>query len=76
MTLAETLSGPMQTMMRTGASATEIHEVLARVAPEVGSLDLADRLRAQVRSLAGHWVATPYGGEMVLDWPEEPVAGR
>jgi hypothetical protein len=31
MDLAETISGPMQTMMRTGASADEIRELLARV---------------------------------------------
>lgn len=75
MALAETLSGPMQTMMRTEASATEIHEVLARMAPGVVSLDLAARLHARVRSLAGHWAATPYGAEMVLDWPEGPTSG-
>jgi hypothetical protein len=76
MPLAETLSGPMQTMMRTGANATEIHEVLARMAPGVVSPDLATRLHAHVRSLAGHWAATPYGGEMVLEWPEGPVTRR
>lgn len=29
-----------------------------------------------VRSMAGHWAATPYGEEMVLDRPEGPVARR
>jgi hypothetical protein len=73
MDLAETISGPMQTMMRTGADAQEIHDVLARVAPEVGSLEVAQRLHARLRSLAGQWAATPYRGEMTVEWPEPPV---
>ena len=73
MNLAETISGPMQTMMRTAADADQIHDVLARVAPDVGSLDLAERLHARLRSLVGLWAATPYGGEMTLEWPEPPV---
>ena len=70
MALAERISGPMQTMMRTGADADEIHDVLARVAPAVASLDLAGRLHARLRSLGGHWASTPYGGEMALEWPD------
>jgi hypothetical protein len=70
MALAETVSGPMQTMMRTGADSAEIFDVLARVAPEVASIELATRLHARLRSLSGHWVSTPYGGEMELEWPE------
>lgn len=72
MVLAETTSGPMQTMMRTSADAAEIHDVLARVAPEISSLDLAERLHARFRSLTGHWAATPCGGRMELEWPEWP----
>jgi hypothetical protein len=69
--LAETISGPMQTMMRTSADAAEIHDVLARVAPERSSIALAERLHARIRSLAGYWAATPYGGEMELHWPDD-----
>ena len=72
MDLAESISGPMQTMMRTGADAEEIRDVLARVAPEMGSLELAQRLHARLRSLSGRWAATPYRGEMTLEWPEPP----
>jgi hypothetical protein len=71
MALAETVSGPMQIMMRTSAAATEIYDVLCRVAPGNGSMDLAERLHARLRALAGHWAATPYGGEMELMWPKE-----
>ena len=70
MALAETVSGPMQTMMRTGADAAEIFDVLARVAPDVASTDLATRLHTRLRSLAGHWASTPYGEEMALEWPD------
>lgn len=71
MALAETVSGPMQTMLRTSADTARIFDVLARVAPEVASIDLATRLHARLRSLSGHWASTPYGGEMELEWPEE-----
>lgn len=70
MALAETVSGPMQTMMRTEADAAEIFDVLARVAPDVVSTDLATRLHTRLRSLAGHWASTPYGEEMALEWPD------
>lgn len=73
MELAETISGPMQTMMRTGADVQEIRGVLARVAPEMGSLELAQRLHARLRCLAGRWAATPYRGAMTLEWPEPPI---
>ena len=43
MGLAETVSGPVQTLMRTRASAPEIHQVLTRVAPTVATEDLAER---------------------------------
>lgn len=68
--LAETLAGPMQTMMRTGAGPEQILAVLDRVAPHVASTELAERLHERVRALTGHWAATPFRGEMVLDWPE------
>lgn len=76
MSIAETVSGPMQTMMRTGADANEIESMLRRVAPEVAAPGVAERLHAGLRALAGHWAATPYGGEMVLGWPPELAPGR
>ena len=70
MALAETVSGPMQTMMRTRARPDEIHNVLQGVAPAIASTELAERLHERMRSLEGHWNATAYGGQMVLTWPE------
>ena len=71
MELVESISGPMQTMLRIAASPEQIHEVVQRVAPAYASLELAHRLHTRLRSLAGHWAATPYGGHLRLDWPED-----
>lgn len=67
--LAERVAGPLQTMIRTGASAEQIAEVLARVAPELAATDLGERIHERLRRLLGHWKATPYGEEMTVDWP-------
>lgn len=75
MELAEKISGPLQTMMRIGADAEEIRDVLVRVAPAVASVELAQRLQARLRSLAGQWAATPYRNEMTLEWPEPSGTG-
>lgn len=68
MELAETISGPMQTMLRTRANATEIGAVLERIVPDLASDDLAHRLHERFRALAGHWASTRYGDTMVLVW--------
>jgi hypothetical protein len=70
--LAETVSGPMQTMMRTRAEPADIHDVLVRVAPAIASTHLAERLHARLRSLSDRWAATPYGADMEIIWPEDP----
>jgi hypothetical protein len=75
MALAELISGPAQTMMRTKADAAEIEEVLSRVAPWLATSELAQRLHGRLRALAGHWAATPYGGEMILHWPSPANPG-
>jgi hypothetical protein len=70
MGLAETLAGPVQTMMRIEADAATIRSVLDQVAPQVASDDLAARIHERLRRLRGHWKATPYGGNMCLTWPD------
>lgn len=72
MDLAERLSGPMQTMMRVAAPVEDVRRLLDAIAPELATADLAARLHERMRSLTGHWAATPYGQEMVLSWPSEP----
>jgi hypothetical protein len=55
--------------MRTGPTVEEIRVLLERVAPHVATGNTAARIHERVRRLAGHWKATPYGGDMVLVWP-------
>ena len=43
-------------------------EVLQRIESDTVTRELADRIHEKCRQLAGHWRATPYGGDMVLDW--------
>lgn len=69
MALAERLSGPVQTLMRTEAGPDEIAETLRRVHPDPVTDDLAPALHERLRQLRGHWKATPYGADMVLEWP-------
>lgn len=75
MALAELISGPAQTMMRTEADAVEIEQVLSRVAPWLAMPELALRLHGRLRALTGHWAATPYGGQMILQWPRPANPG-
>src|SRR5690606_41043988 len=52
MSIAETVSGPMQTMMRTGADANEIESMRRRVAPEGAAPGVAGRPHAGLRARA------------------------
>lgn len=69
-TLAESLTGPVQTLMRDEAGVEAYLSVLQRVVPGSASPSLAARLHELVRQLRGRWKATPYGGEMRLDWTD------
>lgn len=69
--LAETLAGPVQTLMRRDAGPEAYLAVLQRAAPERATSELAERIHERVRRLRGHWQATPYGGEMTLSWPAQ-----
>jgi hypothetical protein len=66
---AERVSGPLQTLIRVGATPDELFDLIARQAPELASRDLAARVHERARALIGHWKATPYGDEMTLEWP-------
>lgn len=68
--VAETLAGPVQTLMREGAGQSRYRDLLERVAPHYASDELAGRICEHVRQLRGHWKATPYGAAMQLDWSE------
>jgi hypothetical protein len=68
--LAESLAGPIQTLIRIDAGADVYAKLLSEISPTSDSQDLAARVHERVRRIRGHWKATPYGGEMELDWPE------
>lgn len=75
--IAESLAGPVQTLMRKEAGVEEYKRVVDRshtlLAPlELASPEIAERIHKRVRKLQGHWRATPYGGEMVIEWQEGP----
>lgn len=68
--LAESASGRLQTLMRTGADVDAYEELLAATMPDRATRDLAERLHERVRQLIGRWNATPYGSSMSLEWPD------
>lgn len=68
--LAESLAGPIQTLIRVDAGPDAYIELLRKSLPTRATGDLAKRVHERVRQLRGHWKATPYGGEMELIWPE------
>lgn len=68
--IAESLAGPVQTLMRIEADKERYYSLLLQIRPELASEDLASRIQQRCRKLLGHWKATPYRGEMVLKWDE------
>lgn len=67
--LAESLAGPVQTLMRLESEVSHYLQVLQRVMPAPATEDLAVRIHESVRQLRGHWRATPYRGTMSIHWP-------
>jgi hypothetical protein len=68
--LAESLAGPIQTLIRIDAGPNAYLGLLRKSLSTRASDDLADRVHERVRKLRGHWRATPCGGQMELVWPE------
>jgi hypothetical protein len=68
--LAETLAGPVQTLMRTEAGPERYVELLQRLVPQLATAELAERIFSRARSLIGHWRATPFTGSMKITWHE------
>ncbi len=75
MLAAESVAGPLQTLFRLDAEPAAIEEVLARTIGDVDTAVVAARIHERFRQLRGHWAATPYGDDMVLEWGEPPAAG-
>jgi hypothetical protein len=66
--LAETMAGPIQTLIRTEAAPDKYLEILERALPQIATLDLAERIFNRARSLTGQWRATPFGSTMSIAW--------
>ncbi len=69
--LAETLAGPVQTLMRLEAPPDKYLAMLERLQPQIATPDLAQRLFERARQLTGHWRATPFGETMHISWAEK-----
>ncbi len=67
--LAERVTGPLQTLVRVGASVEQVANLLAGQVPEIATAELAARIHERLRQIIGHWRAVAYGQEMQLDWP-------
>ena len=72
--LAESLAGPIQTLIRNEAVVEEYLEVLSTRMPDRASIDLAKRIFERVRQLRGLWSATPYGSSMTIYWNPQQTA--
>ena len=70
--LAESLAGPVQTLMRLDSDTSKYLYVLEQVIPEKASPELAQRIQERGRKLQGHWKGTPYRAEMRLLWNGVP----
>lgn len=68
--LAETLAGPVQTLIRIEAEPAKYLEVLQKIQPQLATIDLAERIHENARRLIGHWRATPFGESMQIRWQE------
>lgn len=66
--IAESLAGPAQGLIRDEADKEMFYSVLSRMQPELITPELAYRIYERGRKLLGHWRATPFGGEMVIEW--------
>lgn len=66
--LAETLAGPIQTLMRTDAPVVRYIATLSHLLPDRDCGDLGVAVHEKARQLQGHWRATNYGETMEIEW--------
>jgi hypothetical protein len=67
--VAERVAGPLQTIMRTEGSSSAVLQAMRATVPELATEERADRIHARARALTGHWKATRFGEEMIVEWP-------
>lgn len=75
--LAESIVGPMQTLMKGRSDADELIAGLegmfvatGKKVPAWMTHDFIARVEEEYRRLWGAWKATPYSGQLVLVWPK------
>ncbi len=66
--LAETLAGPVQTLMRIDAPPARYIATLSHLLPDRDCGDLGIAVHEKARQLQGHWRATHYGESMEIEW--------
>ena len=67
---AETLAGPIQTLMRIEADLDAYARLLPPISEETGEPGLPERVHERIWQLNGHWKGTNFGKDMELEWPE------
>ena len=67
--IAESLAGPIQTLIRSNSGIGAYQDILDKMQPQLASRNLAKRIHERARQLLGNWRATAYGSEMTIDWP-------
>ena len=66
--LAESLAGPIQTLMRLNAPVEKFESYLSHLLPDRNCSQLAIEIKEKGRQLEGHWRATPFGETMEVEW--------
>lgn len=66
--LAETLAGPIQTLMRIDAPVVRYIATLTHLLPDRDCGELGAALHEKARQLQGHRRATAYGDTMEVEW--------
>jgi hypothetical protein len=66
--LAETLAGPIQTLMRIDAPVVRYIATLSHLLPDRDCGELGAAVHEKARQLQGHWQATAYGDTMEVEW--------
>lgn len=67
--LAETLSGPLQSLWRGRMSDEQYIAMLRTLSPEHGTHEFLQRVRERLRRIEGHWKALRFRETMRLQWP-------
>jgi len=74
--LAESLVGPMQSLVQDRLDPAIFLEHGKKLAPSIVNEDFVVRVRERFRQLLGHWRGTPFHEAMKLSWPARSSTSR